>query len=265
MKYLVWSLAVAVVVLGVQAGAEDVTPLPNAHSHNDYEHDRPLLEALDYGFCNVEADVFAIDGELLVAHDRKDCDPERTLRKLYLDPLKARVEANGGRVYKDGPGFILLIDFKTGGDETYPILREQLRDYESMLTRFEDDLTVEGAVTIVLSGASPRDLVAAEKERFVGIDGRLPDLESNPSVHLVPLISSSWATAFRWHGRKEMPDEVFTKMKEHTETAHAQGRKIRYWAAPQNDYVWSKMQEANVDLLNTDHFDRLSKFLKSNE
>jgi putative flavoprotein involved in K+ transport len=42
-------------------------PLPNAHSHNDYLRPRPLLDALDQGFCGVEADVFLVDGDLLVA------------------------------------------------------------------------------------------------------------------------------------------------------------------------------------------------------
>jgi hypothetical protein len=49
-----------------------VKPLSEAHSHNDYLHRRPLLDALEQGFCGVEADVFLVDGDLLVAHDRKD-------------------------------------------------------------------------------------------------------------------------------------------------------------------------------------------------
>src|SRR5262249_1980163 len=33
------------------------TPLIHAHAHNDYEHTRPLFDALDQGFCSVEADI----------------------------------------------------------------------------------------------------------------------------------------------------------------------------------------------------------------
>ena len=62
-------------------------PLRHAHAHNDYEHPRPLLDALDHGFTSVEADVFLVDGQLLVAHDPADLDPARTLESLYLDPL----------------------------------------------------------------------------------------------------------------------------------------------------------------------------------
>src|SRR5690242_5509037 len=49
-----------------------IIPLTRAHAHNDYEHTRPLLDALDQGFCSVEADVWLIDGELRVAHDERD-------------------------------------------------------------------------------------------------------------------------------------------------------------------------------------------------
>ena len=84
--------------------AADVVPLEKAHAHNDYEHERPLEDALAEGFCSVEADIWLVDGALLVAHDRDEVKDGRTLERLYLDPLKARVEANGGRVYPGGPG-----------------------------------------------------------------------------------------------------------------------------------------------------------------
>src|SRR6266568_639216 len=89
--------------------AAEPTPLIHAHAHNDYEHKRPLFDALDQGFCSVEADIYLVDGELLVAHDRAKVRPERTLQALYLDPLADRVRRNGGRVYRDGPPVVLLI------------------------------------------------------------------------------------------------------------------------------------------------------------
>src|SRR5262249_40240292 len=92
---------------------ERVVPLRHAHAHNDYLHHRPLLDALDHGFCSIEADIFLVSDQLLVGHERRDLRPERTLEKLYLDPLRERVKANGGRVYPGGPAFYLLIDVKT--------------------------------------------------------------------------------------------------------------------------------------------------------
>ena len=65
------------------------TPLLRAHAHNDYEHDRPLYDALDHGFTSVEADIHLVDGQLHVAHDSDEITPNRTLRSLYLEPLPA--------------------------------------------------------------------------------------------------------------------------------------------------------------------------------
>src|SRR5512138_1200419 len=102
-------LAAVATVLAVSAAEpKPPTPLAHAHAHNDYEHARPLLDALEHGFCSVEADVWLIDGQLLVAHDLKDVKPERTLQALYLDPLRARVARNAGKVFRDGPPCTLL-------------------------------------------------------------------------------------------------------------------------------------------------------------
>ncbi|MDO5577318.1 MAG: hypothetical protein Q4F84_09575, partial [Fibrobacter sp.] len=49
-----------------QTPPAEVKPLRNGHSHNDYWRSRPLQDALDNGFCSVEADVFLRKGEFLV-------------------------------------------------------------------------------------------------------------------------------------------------------------------------------------------------------
>src|SRR5213079_469657 len=101
---------------------EQPRPLTRVHAHNDYLHPRPLFDALDHGFCSVEADIHLVAGKLLVAHDVNKTNPDRTLQSLYLDPLRQRIKSNHGRVYKDGPTVVLLIDIKTPFDVTYPAL-----------------------------------------------------------------------------------------------------------------------------------------------
>ncbi|HJZ55429.1 MAG TPA: hypothetical protein VKE74_10745 [Gemmataceae bacterium] len=96
-----------------------LTPLRRAHAHNDDEHKRLLFDALDQGFCSVEADIWVSKDGLLVGHTPLDLKPGRTLQKLDLDPLRERVRANGGEVFKDGPPFHLLVDVKTDAKATY--------------------------------------------------------------------------------------------------------------------------------------------------
>ena len=73
-----------------------------------------------------------------VAHDRIDTRPGRTLQKLYLNPLRELIQKNGGRVFKDGPPFTLLIDFKSAGKPTYSLLKEVLDDYRDLLVPKSD-------------------------------------------------------------------------------------------------------------------------------
>ncbi len=89
-------------------------PLAGTHAHNDYEHDRPLFDALEHGFTSVEADVWLVDGELRVAHDLADAKQGVTLESLYLDPLEDLVRSQPGHsVYPKWDGSLqLLIDIR---------------------------------------------------------------------------------------------------------------------------------------------------------
>lgn len=246
---------------GLRAAEPSPRPLAQAHAHNDYEHPRPLLDALDQGFCSVEADIHLVDGRLLVAHDRVRVRPERTLEALYLDPLRARVQANGGRVFRDGPPFWLLIDFKTEAAATWQALQPVLSQYRAMLTEFGPDRTATNAVTVVISGNSPRALLAALPVRLAAIDGRPEDLDSNPGVHLVPWMSESWGGLFAWRGTGPMPPAERERLHVLVDRAHGQGRRVRFWGAPDQLPLWRLQREAGVDLINTDKLAELAAFL----
>src|SRR3954447_10815996 len=86
----------------------------NAHSHNDYEQARPFYAAYEAGFGSIEADIFLVNNELLVAHEQKELPMHRTLDSLYLQPLQSALQKNNGYPYKDSTRPLqLLIDIKT--------------------------------------------------------------------------------------------------------------------------------------------------------
>lgn len=243
--------------------AASPTPLPLAHAHNDYEHARPLLDALDHGFCSVEADIFLRDGQLLVAHDARDLHPERTLERLYLAPLAERVKAGGGRVYKDGPHFWLLIDQKTAAEPTYKALHEVLAKYQDVLTSVAGDKLTRRAVTVVVSGNRPFDYIKAQPTRYAGIDGRLADLKSGAPAHLMPMISDNWTLHFAWRGEGVIPSGQLERLKSIVEQAHERGRVVRFWATPETARLWRELRSAGVDLINTDKLADLREFLRN--
>lgn len=257
-------LALAVVSLANAFSA--VTPLPQAHSHNDYEHTRPLLDALDQGFCSVESDVWLVDGKLLVAHDLKDAKPERTLERLYLEPLAARVKQNGGRVFPNGPRFTLMIDVKSDATNSYCALKIVLERHASMLTRFHADRTETNAITVIISGNRARELMLQDTTRLAAYDGRLTDLRADASPHFIPLVSDNWTQHFKWRARVDegaFPEVERKKLKDLVSSAHAQGRRLRLWATPDQPAMWRELRDAGVDLINTDKLAELSQFLRT--
>jgi hypothetical protein len=236
-----------------------------AHAHNDYLHDRPLLDALDNGFGSVEADIFLVDDELLVAHTRRELSPERTLRRLYLDPLRDRIKQNNGSVHGDGHPFTLLIDIKSKGEPTYRALHQLLSQYDDIFSSVADGRVTVRAVNAVISGNRPVDAVAADSPRYVGIDGRLSDLDGDKPADLMPLISDNWRRHFKWRGSGEMPTTDREKLTRVLERAHAKSRRVRFWATPDNVATWSALHAAGVDLINTDNLSGLGNYLRSTQ
>ncbi len=236
-------------------------PLIHAHAHNDYLHDHPLLDALAHGFTSVEADVFLVDGKLLIGHTPADLTPERTLQKLYLDPLRRRVKHNGGSVYPNGPPFSLLIDIKTGAEPTYRALAPALAEYADILSAVVDEKPVPRAVTVILSGDRPWQLVQSQSTRYAGLDGRLADIDSSRPAHLMPWISDNWSLHFRHRGNSPLSDSDRAKLHRIVAKAHTAGRRVRFWATPENPALWTELLDAGVDLINTDDLPGLQAFL----
>ena len=263
---LIVPILVAIALFGAgKLGGQETYVCCQAHAHNDYLHERPLLDALDCGFCSVEADIYLVDGELLVAHTQSELATDRTLRSLYLDPLRTRVQKNSGKVHPDGSPFTLLIDIKSEGKSTYRALHSLLSEYRDILSFVDSGTQHPGAVTAIVSGNRAIELIAADTVRFVGIDGRLSDLESESPDHLLPLISDNWTVHFRWRGAGEFPAGERDKLKTIIERAHAKKRRVRFWATPDNASMWAALKDAGVDLINTDNLKGLSGFLRSGD
>jgi hypothetical protein len=240
--------------------ANQPIPLTRVHAHNDYEHEHPLFDALEQGFCSLEADIHLVDGKLLVAHDRKNVDPKKTLQSLYLEPLRKQVKRNHGHVYLNGPECVLLVDFKTEGTSTYAALREVLREYSDILSVFRDGKKETKAVTVVLTGGYPRQAVAADSVRYAVCDGKIPDLDSNPPSNLVVWISEDWKHFFKWRGDGAMPDDEKQKLKQFVSKAHEQHRRIRFWDSPDKPAFWKELLADDVDLVNTDDLKGFQEF-----
>ena len=257
MRHIIRTVA-ALVLLSVPGGAQ-VIPLEHAHAHNDYQHDRPLAEALEHGFTSIEADIHLVDGHLLVAHDRDKVDPARTLETLYLDPLRAVIRERNGSVYGTAYPVTLLIDIKSDSLATYVALDSVLRRYADILTIFADTLVIKGPLVAVLSGERAIGMARRAHVRFAGLDGRLTDLDSSRKypARVMPLISDNWDQVTKWKGNGAPPATLKADLARIVRRAHAHGQRIRFWATPDTDAVWDVLRAAHVDLIGADDLDAL--------
>lgn len=226
-----------------------------AHAHNDYEHERPLQDAMAAGFSSVEADVYLINDDLLVAHDRRDAKPGRTLQTLYLEPLKKHF-ATRSAVSNESP-FWLMIDVKSDAVATYRKLHSVLQSYEDLITEVSDSKGDnikgrKGPLRIVISGNRAEREIHRSNPRFAGIDGRLNNLPSDLSPKAMPWISDNWRSHFSWRGHGDFPAEERVMLRRFVQQTHNAGRKLRFWATPDSPAVWDELLNAGVDLINAD-------------
>ncbi|GAA4722694.1 Glycerophosphoryl diester phosphodiesterase family protein [Promicromonospora umidemergens] len=248
-------------------GADLGEPHDAAHAHNDYEHDRPLHDALSHGFTSVEADVWLVDGELLVAHDLVDVDPARTLESLYLDPLRDLARGRGRSVYPGWDGSLqLLIDIKSDGESTYAEIHEALAEHRAIMSRAVHGRVHDGPVTAVISGNRPLETMRSQAVRYAFYDGRSGDLGSGLPASLMPLVSDNWTKLFTWQGDGEMPAAERERLHAFVNQAHAAGHRVRFWATPDQpgaarEAMWTELADAGVDHINTDDLPALDGFL----
>jgi hypothetical protein len=255
-------IAIACTVLGsVRADAQ--SPLDHAHAHNDYQHARPLLDALDRGYGSVEADVHLVDGALLVAHARDSVRADRTLESLYLAPLRAWIGARGGSVYAGRPPLTLLIDVKSHAESTWAALEPLLRRYDDVIASWHGDSMTTRPVIAVISGERPLVTLPAQRDRWAGLDGRLADLDSvhGSSAVAMPLVSDDWKQITKWRGGGAPPNAVRRRLALTVARAHAQGRRLRFWNTPDLPVVWRLLVRSGVDLIGADDLDALRLFL----
>ena len=192
-----------------------------------------------------------------MTHDRpRGQDRLPRLDELYLAPLARRVEEYRGRVYPNYPEpFQLMIDCKTWGPDTYRALRASLAPYRWML---DGDYP---PVQIILSGARDVEEVLKDPDRFVGIDGRPEHLGQDLDPHAMPLISQRYGKVLAWRGIGDITLDERASLKKMVDQAHAEGKRVRLWASPENPKVWKVLRDVGVDYINTDDLVELREFL----
>ncbi|KAL4787907.1 PLC-like phosphodiesterase [Aspergillus varians] len=286
--------------------SRDIFAVP-CHSHNDYWRRIPLYSALEAGCIGVEADVWLSNDELLVGHSVASLKPSRTLQSMYIDPLMQILQRQNpithlhpdldqprNGVFDTDPSqpLILLIDFKSDGEESWDHVYSQLNPLRKSgyLTYYNGSHVVNGPITVVGTGNAPFNRIAENTTyRDIFFDAPLNRLEENVSRtdtstwveeqaehagqglsrfsnDIVPVtfdntnsyyasVSFKKAVGKLW--RLHLTDHQVQTIRSQIRAAHSQGLKVRYWGTPGwprslRNHVWRVLAHEGVDMLNVD-------------
>ena len=234
--------------------AQEIKRLDNAHSHNDYNRKIPLFEALNCGFTSIEADIFLINDSLFIAHSFDEIEKNRTLKKMYLNPL--REITKGKNKFTNLFPVNLLIDIKSEEFSTYLALEKLLKEYEEIITVYKNNVKHQKQINIIISGNRPINFIKNQKYRFAAIDGRLEDINKNEI--LFPLISDSMEKILAGEKNRDSIQTILMKL---SKQVNQNNKKLRIWGAPDNNESWKIQKEAKLDFIGTDKPEKLKQFL----
>jgi alkaline phosphatase len=186
----------------------------NGHSHNDYEQPHPFYEAWQNGFGSIEADIFFHDGKLLVAHEARELNINRSLDSLYLKPLQTVIEKNKGYPYTDTHKQLqLLIDVKSDFVATLNKLIEVLNNYPAILHCH--------AIKITISGNRPAPENFVTYPSYIYFDGVVSRNYSAKALSKIVMLSDNFRNYSAWNGSDTVNGKDRQRLSDAVQKAHA--------------------------------------------
>lgn len=263
LKHLKLFLFPLLILISHKADSQNYSLL-NAFAHNDYWHKRPLYDALDNGYTHIEADIYLRGGKLVVAHILPILKKQKTLERLYFQPL---ADCIAGKNQTACPAYpvMLMIDIKSDADKTYEALEVLLDKYRSIISGYESGQFIQRQITVVLTGHKPYEMLKSQQSRLAFIDEDLMRVKQDTlAKNVYQTASCKYSRILKWRGEGTIPPPEHDRLCAFVMIAHKFGKKVRLWASPENEVVWKELLSCGVDLINTDKLVVLRDFLTSN-
>jgi alkaline phosphatase len=222
------------------------------HSHNDYNNAIPFYKAFYNGYNSIEADIFCVDGKLLVAHDKKYVQAERSLKELYLDPLIYALQKDTLR------RVCLLIDVKEDYNGELPALIKELQPLKALLMTKDHP----GRLKILISGNRPAPKEYKNYPDYLFFDDDLIFPHTKAEWERVGQVSLDFSKYSKWKGVGSIPDADKQRIKYTVDSVHSHvGKPVRFWGAPDTDESWKTQIDAGADIIGTDMIEQLAAWL----
>jgi len=226
------------------------------HSHNDYAHDPPFWDAYNNKAGVIEADIYPVNGELMVAHDKKNIKAGNTLKNMYILPI---VQLFGNKQKDSAHSFYLMIDIKEDQKTALEILMNILRQYPSVFDRAIN----KNAVQVFISGERPPDSSFHTYPRYIMFDGLPGKHYTINDLDKIVMISDNFRSYSTWNGSGIFPAADSINISNMIQAAHATGKPVRLWGAPDTQQSWGMLLNLHADVINTDKVEACRQFLDS--
>lgn len=235
----------------VFAQKKQIYTVADAHAHNDYVNKNPFYGAYDKGFGSIEADVFAVKGKLMVAHSEKEIRAERTLKKMYIDPLVKKLKVDTARQLR------LLIDLKVDYHILMPLIIKELEP----LMDYAVVNGLPGRLHVVITGGVPPAAELANYPTWLTFDvGHITGFTPQ-QWQRISLLSYNFTKYSQWKGRGKISKAETAKLLGVIDSVHNAGKMIRFWETPDNKTAWHALIGLGVDVIGTDKVEKMGNFL----
>lgn len=246
MKKLVYTTLMALCLCSVANAQEQKEIL--MHSHNDYAQMAPFWLAYSQRAHSVECDMFYVGGsKFLIGHGRDDFSYNQIFDVWYLNPIVQIYRYNHGRAWADDDKnhLQLCIDIKSEDPDAFvKALVKKLRKYPDVF-----DSSVNPLACRVVVGFNQKYL---DEYPILSFDGSIFSEYTPEQLERVALFSEYFGKFSHWDGKSPLPAEDEAKLRDAIDRAHAMGKPIRFWEAPDNETAWNKLIELGADYINTD-------------
>jgi alkaline phosphatase len=229
----------------------------NTHSHNDYEQPIPFWMAWQEQFGSIEADIWWVNGQLLIGHNREEIKAGKTLEQYYVKPLLSCIGNNNGHPFADSSRPLqILIDVKTDSIATLNALIALLDRYPAL----ERNLSVKW----VISGNRPSPALFNSYPSFIAFDGILHDHYAPEALSRIVMMSDDLHHYTHWNGLDPIPAAEKETIRAAIASSHELRLPVRFWDAPDFQTAWDQLMQLHVDYINTDHIRELAAYLNGN-
>lgn len=234
------------------------------HAHNDYEQERPLFDALSYGFTSIEVDIHPLGRKLKVCHDIENSPQSARLKDLYFEPLDSIVNAHNGTVFLgDSTQLTLMIDLKTKKKKSLRQLHRLIKKYSHLFQKQIGSQSMWGPIVILISGEPPLSTWQAIDSPYMYLDGR--DNETYPSKvkRMIRRVSDNIFTVSSNSALQSGDPDSLEQLSAHVTDLYSQNvKEVRFWSTTDSPDIWRSLLKAGVNIISVDNLKGFSQFIQ---